>query len=117
VDCPLREDKDLCITYNPKIFELITRKYTLTILLLLDKYGALRFNEIMRKIDGITQRSLSIRLKEMEETLLIKREIVNNRPIVINYSITTQGKAVKNAILMLLELTNLISPIEKDYFV
>jgi len=116
MDCPLREDKDLCMTYNPKIFELITRKYTLTILLLLDKYGALRFNEIMRKIDGITQRSLSIRLKEMEESLLIKREIVNNRPIVINYSITTQGKAVKNAILMLLQLTNLISPTEKDYF-
>ncbi|AWR95556.1 winged helix-turn-helix transcriptional regulator [Acidianus brierleyi] len=116
MDCPLREDKDLCMTYNPKIFELITRKYTLTILLLLDKYGALRFNEIMRKIDGITQRSLSIRLKEMEESLLIKREIVNNRPIVINYSITIQGKAVKNAILMLLQLTNLISPTEKDYF-
>jgi DNA-binding HxlR family transcriptional regulator len=116
VNCPLKEDKELCMIYNPKIFELITRKYTLSILLLLDKYGTLRFNEIMRKIDGITQRSLSIRLKEMEDSLLVRREVVSNKPIITNYSITTQGKAVKNAILMLLQLTILISSNEKDYF-
>lgn len=114
--CVLKEDRELCMTYNPKIFQLITRKYTLSILMLLDKYGSLRFNELMRKIEGITQRALSIRLKEMEEAKLISRNVSKQKPITVTYSITTQGKAVKNAILMILQLTNLISNNEKDYF-
>lgn len=117
MDCPLKEDIELCMTYNPRIFDLVTKKYTLTILMLLEKHGTLRFNEIQRKIEGMTQRSLSIRLKEMEESSLIRREVVKSRPIIINYSITTQGRAVKNAILILLQLTALISQEDKDYFV
>lgn len=116
MDCVLKEDQELCMSYNPKIFEIITRKYTLSILMLLDKYGSLRFNELMRKINGITQRSLSIRLKEMEEVKLITRNVSKQRPVTVTYSITTQGKAVKNAMLMILQLTNLISNEEKDYF-
>jgi len=115
--CCIRDEQDLCMEYSPKIYQLITRKYTLAILLLLDKYDKMRFNEIMRKIDGITQRILSMRLKELEKAYLIRREVDKDRKAVM-YSITTQGKAVKNAMIMLLQLTNLLSPTssEKDYF-
>ncbi|MUM65075.1 transcriptional regulator [Acidianus infernus] len=116
--CCIQDEQDLCMEYSPKIYQLITRKYTLAILLLLDKYDKMRFNEIMRKINGITQRILSMRLKELEKAYLIRREIDKNGKTVM-YSITTQGKALKNAMLMLLQLTNLLSPPnnpEKDYF-
>lgn len=110
--CCIQDEQDLCMEYSPKIYQLITRKYTLAILLLLDKYDK------MRKINGITQRILSMRLKELEKAYLIRREIDKNGKTVM-YSITTQGKALKNAMLMLLQLTNLLSPPnnpEKDYF-
>ncbi|WP_236749062.1 winged helix-turn-helix transcriptional regulator [Acidianus manzaensis] len=108
MDCVLKEDQELCMSYNPRIFQLLTRKYTFSVLVLLDKYGALRFNEILKKIDGMTQRALSIRLKEMEEANLISRNVKNERPVTVYYNITTQGKAVKNAMLMILQLTTLI---------
>jgi|GEM_PF-1333852 len=115
--CCLRDDEELCTLYTPKIYDLITKKYTLTILMLLDKYGKMRFNEILRKVEGLTQRALSTRLKELEENSMIAREVVPDRTVKVFYFLTTQGKAVKNAMLILLELTNLISPGgERDHF-
>ncbi|EZQ01975.1 HxlR family transcriptional regulator [Candidatus Acidianus copahuensis] len=116
MDCCLKNDKDLCILYNPKIFDLMVKKYTLTILTILDKYGTMRFSEIRRKIEGMTQRSLSLRLKEMEDASLVKRELHGEKPLKVTYSLTTEGKALKNAMLMILQLTLLVSPDNRDYF-
>ncbi|ABP95098.1 MULTISPECIES: helix-turn-helix domain-containing protein [Metallosphaera] len=117
MDCCLKDDGDLCTTYTPAVYDLITKKYTLSILVLLDKYGKMRFSEILRKVDGLTQRALSIRLKELEHNGIVQREVVNSRPVATIYSLTVQGRAIKNAMLILLELSNLISPNSpKDYF-
>ncbi|BCS93154.1 winged helix-turn-helix transcriptional regulator [Metallosphaera javensis (ex Sakai et al. 2022)] len=115
--CCLKDDGELCTTYTPAIYDLITKKYTLSILVLLDKYGKMRFSEMLRKIDGLTQRALSIRLKDLEENGIVKREVISSRPVATLYSLTVQGRAIKNAMLILLELSNLISPgSPKDYF-
>ncbi|QXJ35520.1 Transcriptional regulator, HxlR family [Saccharolobus shibatae] len=84
------------------------KKYTYSILVLLDKYGKLRFNELQRKIFGLTQRSLSIRLKELEKAKLVKRVVETTEPVKVYYMITTEGKAVKNAIQILISLVNLL---------
>lgn len=106
--CCFKEDKDLCIEYSEELYNLINKKYTYSILAILDKYGKLRFNEILRKIDGLNQRMLSIRLKEMENAKLVKREVETEEPIKVYYSITKEGKAVKNAIQILISIINLM---------
>jgi len=93
------------------------KKYTYSILVLLDKYGKLRFNEIQRKISGITQRALSIRLKDLEKVKLIERVVdENSSPPKVYYKITTEGKAVKNAIQILVSLVNLLDKEQKDSY-
>ncbi|BFH73956.1 hypothetical protein SJAV_19000 [Sulfurisphaera javensis] len=108
VECCIAEDKELCFLYSSKLLELIMKKYTYAILVILDKYGKMRFNEIQRKIKGLTQRTLSIRLKELEKAKLVKREVDSSEPIKVYYSITTEGKAVKNALQILISLINLL---------
>ena len=108
-------DEDLCIAYSSRLFDLITKKYTYAILIVLDKYGRLRFNELQRKINGITKKALSTRLKELESLKLVKRE-VEQEPIRVYYSLTTEGRAVKNAIQILISVINLIDGDHKDAF-
>jgi DNA-binding HxlR family transcriptional regulator len=114
-NCCVKEDKELCLLYSSKLYELITKKYTYTILVILDKYGKLRFNELMRKIDGITQKMLSTRLKELEEVGLVRREVVAQEPVKVYYSLTTEGKAVKNALQILIGVINLINGKKDSY--
>lgn len=45
---------------------LINAKYKMTILYTLMQFGAVRFNEMKRYIDGISYKTLSIALKELE---------------------------------------------------
>jgi len=113
-NCCIR-DADLCLAYSSRLFELITKKYTYAILVILDKYGKLRFNELQRKMSGITQKALSMRLKELEALKLVKRE-VEQEPLRVYYSLTTEGRAVKNAIQILISVINLIDSEHKDAF-
>ncbi|SAI84848.1 winged helix-turn-helix transcriptional regulator [Saccharolobus solfataricus] len=115
-ECCIKEDQDLCVLYSSKLLELIMKKYTYSILVLLDKYGKLRFNELQRKISGLTQRSLSIRLKELEKAKLVKRVVETTEPVKVYYVITTEGKAVKNAIQILVSLVNLLDNSNKDEY-
>lgn len=50
--------------------------------------GNKRFNDISNSIPKITNRVLSKELKHLEENLLIKRAIIEDYPVRIEYSVT-----------------------------
>ena len=50
--------------------------------------GNKRFNDISNSIPKITNRVLSKELKHLEENLLIKRTVVDDYPVRIEYSVT-----------------------------
>lgn len=50
--------------------------------------GNKRFNDISNSIPKITNRVLSKELKHLEENLLIKRTVIDDYPIRIEYSVT-----------------------------
>lgn len=50
--------------------------------------GNKRFNDIAGSIPGITNRVLSKELKHLEENLLISRDVINDYPVRIEYTIT-----------------------------
>mgnify|MGYP002624170936 CR=1 FL=1 len=52
----------------------------------------IRFNDLARQLGGASKKMISQRLKEMEELGLIKRELLSERPVTVNYSITKFGK-------------------------
>ncbi|NQZ00617.1 MAG: helix-turn-helix transcriptional regulator [Bdellovibrionales bacterium] len=56
------------------------------------KDGPVRFNDLTRQLGGASKKMISQRLKEMEDAGLVKRELLSERPIAVNYSITRFGK-------------------------
>ena len=69
--------------------DVIGGKWKLLILLTL-KDHPYRFKELAKEI-GITSRMLSKELQDMEMNKLISREVLDTKPIGVQYSITNHG--------------------------
>lgn len=58
-------------------------------------YGPKRFGELQRSSKGISPRTLSIRLKQLEEDEIINRTIYSEIPPHVEYSLTAKGKTLR----------------------
>jgi len=57
--------------------------------------GAKRFNELKRKLPGITQRMLTKQLRELEADQVVDRNIYPEIPPKVEYSLTEFGQTLK----------------------
>ncbi len=57
--------------------------------------GNKRFKELHEDISEITQKTLTVKLKELEEKNIINREVFPEVPPKVVYSLTTIGKELK----------------------
>ena len=57
--------------------------------------GPLRFNELQRRLGGITHRTLSKTLKEMEAAGLVARTDYGEIPPRVDYALTTEGASLR----------------------
>ena len=73
---------------------LISGKYKMTILYTLMCFGIVRFNEMKRYIDGISYKTLSATLKELEADGLVHREEYPQIPPKVEYSLTERGRSL-----------------------
>jgi DNA-binding HxlR family transcriptional regulator len=64
-----------------------------------------RFNELERRLQGITQKTLTLQLRAMEKDLLIRREAFAVVPPRVEYSLTEQGKRLLPVMTALCEWT------------
>lgn len=57
--------------------------------------GPLRYNELRKKMDGVTERTLSLQLKTLEEDGVIERKVYTTKPpLKVEYSLTSFGKTL-----------------------
>lgn len=82
-------------------FKIIGKKFTIHILRNITLLGQSRFNEFLESVEGINPKTLSVRLKEMEKSEIIKRTVYNETPIRIEYTVTEKGKALKPIIMQM----------------
>ena len=73
---------------------LINGKYKMTVLYALMEYGVVRFNEMKRYIGGISYKTLSATLKELEADQLVLRHEYPQIPPKVEYSLTERGKTL-----------------------
>ena len=76
------------------VLEHVANKWTVLILTVLCPRPA-RFNEIMRRLDGITHKALSDALKRLERDGLVRREVLPTQPIGVEYTITPLGLSLR----------------------
>lgn len=73
---------------------VIGGKWKMLILWHLGKEGTKRFNELKSLMPGITQRMLVNQLRELEEDLIIHREVYPVVPPKVEYSLTEHGHSL-----------------------
>jgi DNA-binding HxlR family transcriptional regulator len=58
----------------------------------------LRFSELMRLLDGVTQKMLTQQLRELESDGLVSRKVYPVVPPKVEYSITEYGKTLSSVL-------------------
>lgn len=87
-------DENLGETGFSYTLSLINGKYKMTILYTLMEFGVVRFNEMQRYIGGISYKTLSSTLKELQRDQLVHREEYPQVPPKVEYSLTERGKSL-----------------------
>lgn len=77
--------------------QVLSGRWKLPIILSVS-FGAKRFKQISRELNGITDKVLSKELKELECNQLIRRTVYDSFPPVVEYSITEHGRSLENVI-------------------
>ena len=76
-------------------FKILGQKFMILILRDLILFGKKRFSNLLESVEGINQKTLSIRLKELENGGIIKRKIYTQNPIRAEYLITKKGRMLR----------------------
>jgi DNA-binding HxlR family transcriptional regulator len=77
---------------------LIGKKWHPVIVHRLLEHGPSGFNELKRNVDGISSKVLSDSLDDLEQKRLVEREIVSEKPIRVQYSLTRYGESLEPVI-------------------
>lgn len=78
-----------------RALDLLSKRWTGLIIYVLHQEGAMRFNELAQRIEVISDRMLSERLKELEEEGIVKRRVFAEVPVRVEYELTDKGRALQ----------------------
>jgi DNA-binding HxlR family transcriptional regulator len=92
-----REDRPACCSLYHQAVELVGKRWTGAILIvLLD--GPLRFSEIKQLVPDLSDRLLSERLKELEAEGIVQRRCHGAGAAKVEYTLTEKGEALEPAV-------------------
>ncbi len=83
---------------------LLGKKWTLQIIRDIFR-GKKRFSEFIKTNPQISTKMLSVRLKELQESGLIKKSVISTTPVKIKYSLTRKGEDLNRILFQLAEFT------------
>ncbi len=97
-------DHDSSTELDPRVERLVNEligrvadKWTMLILELLEERGTLRFTEIGRAVEGISQKMLTQTLRQMERDGLLTRTVHPVVPPRVDYALTPLGNSLSAA--------------------
>lgn len=56
--------------------------------------GSVRFNSLLRQIEGSNKQSIAVALKELEEQGLLEKKIIKLKPLHIEYNLSEKGRSL-----------------------
>ena len=79
--------------------DILTGKWKIHIIATLTYKGTpLRFMDLLRLVEGIGAKMLSKELHDLEINLLVKRTVLNTKPVTVEYELTPHGKTLEKSI-------------------
>ena len=90
-DCPVRE-----------VLSRVGDKWSVLIVAVL-RDGSMRFSDLRRSIDGISQRMLTLTLRGLERDGLVTRTVTPTTPPRVDYALTPLGRTLLEPIMALAE--------------
>jgi DNA-binding HxlR family transcriptional regulator len=92
----------LCFCPIKGIIDIIGKKWSLLVINALRNQEKLRFNDLMKQLDGISPKTLSDTLKELQVEKLITRESFAEIPPRVEYALSRDGMKLGEAIIPLI---------------
>lgn len=78
-----------------KTLDIIGTKWTFLIIRDLLIEGTMRFSDLLRAMEGISPKTLSLRLKELEDHGIVDRNVFPEVPPRVEYTLTDKGKLLE----------------------
>jgi len=104
---PLKRPAELEYTpANCHAREMLARigdKWSVSVIHVLGDAGTLRFNELRSRVDGISQRMLTVTLRGMERDGLVTRTVYPEVPPRVEYALTKLGATLRQLVRGLVE--------------
>ena len=80
------------------VLNRIGDKWSVMVVGMLGRHGTLRFNELKRMINGVSQRMLTLTLRNLERDGLVTRTVYAEIPPRVEYSLTELGRSLEGPI-------------------
>lgn len=77
---------------------ILSGKWKMQLITTLSCGGTLQYMELLRIIDGIGSKMLSKELQDLEANLLVKRTVMETRPVTVKYELTPHGHTLERII-------------------
>ena len=63
----------------------------------------MRFGELQKSLEGVSPRSLSMRLKQLEKMGVVHKKIYPEIPLHVEYSLTKKGASLEEIVIKMIE--------------
>ncbi len=97
----------ICLCPLEGIINTIAKKWAILIITIIGNNEKIRFNDIMGSLDGISPKTLTDVLKDLRREGLIHRESFSEIPPRVEYSLTDEGKKLREAMVPLVQWAEL----------
>lgn len=87
---------------------VLFQKWNLEILYLLALSQKMRFSQLKDVLSGISSRTLSLKLGELEDQGLLNRVVFPGRPLRVEYSLTENGRTLARLTVPMVTFVNLL---------
>ena len=78
-------------------------KWTVLVITALDPHPHLRFSDLKRRIEGVSQKMLTQTLRALVRDGLLRREVEPTVPVTVRYGLTERGSSLARVLMVLRE--------------
>jgi DNA-binding HxlR family transcriptional regulator len=87
-----------CCPYYHQAIELIGKRWTGAIVVVLLEDGPLRFSQVASAVPELSDRLLSQRMKELEARGVVERRVLDGPAVRVEYALTAMGRELEPAL-------------------